>query len=159
MGTAPTNVPENAGQVAWYHLTSALLGLLLFCALPWDKIERIAPVLQWSAVLLVPTLCGVRLLSGLLYPHRPASWMPWPKPPTYIHLHHLRWCFRACVMLSSARSPSESDLLQLCWLQGSCLPVLAVPVPGSAVRHEQPDGFLQQLLINFVSQVIWFMSD
>lgn len=85
-----SNVSKDAGQVAWYPLTFALLGVLLFCALPWDRIERNAPAcysdhLCWLSP---PCLESGHSLGSRTHIHIILlPWMPWPKPPICIHLH------------------------------------------------------------------------
>lgn len=77
-----------------------------------------------------------------------------PEPPEccMYAFAQLRWCFRSWIMQSRTRSPSESDLLQLC-VQGGCLPASAAPhalkVKCSKAQATLWD-FLQQLLINFL---------
>lgn len=127
-----SNVSEDAGQVAWCHLTFALLGVLLFCALPWDRTERIAPVCynDHLCCLFPPCLGSGHSLGSHTHIHITlASLDATAQASNLYSFAHLRWCGRSWVMLSCARSPSESDLPQLCWLQGSHLPVLAVPRP------------------------------
>lgn len=114
-------------------------------------------VLQWSPVLLVTPLC---LGSG----HSLGS-------HAHIHITHgpslqsvfictPEVCVRSWVVLSGARSPSESDLLQLCWFQDSCLPVLAVPHPVECSEAWATWWVFATTLDKFlVSQVIWFMPD
>lgn len=155
-----SGVSEDAGQVARYHLTLALLECIAFLwsALGWDR-ERCFRVLQWSSVLLVPPCLGSgHSLGSRTHIHITLlPWMPWPKPPTCIHLRTwggvlgLGLCCQVPevpVKVICSSFAGFRVVVCLCWL---------FPILWSAVRHEQPDGFLQQLLINVLC-LRWFDS-